>query len=87
MSKEIREDLLEFEISCNSRYKMFRTERFITKQRSIFDTIHRNSLKAFKLMKVEKLTSQSKVKGSNKQLAETQEIFNIARVRQYDINY
>ena len=38
-------------------------------------------------MKVEKRTSQSKVKGSNEQLAETQKIFNIARVRQYDIKY
>ena len=26
MLKEIREDLLEFEISCNSRNEMFRTE-------------------------------------------------------------
>ena len=80
MSKEIRENLLEFEISCNSRYEMFRTERFITKQLSIFDTIHRRYLKTFKSMKVEKRTSQSKVKGSNKQLAETQKIFDIARV-------
>ena len=54
---------------------MFRTERLITKQRSIFS------------IKVEKRTSQSKVKGSNKLLAETQKIFDIARVRQYDIIY
>ena len=38
-------------------------------------------------MKLEKRTSQSKVKGSNKQLAETQKIFDITRVQQYDIQY
>ena len=59
MLKEIPEDLLEFEISCNLRYEMIRTGRFITKQRSIFDTIRRNNLKTFKSMKVEKRTSQS----------------------------
>ena len=52
MSKKIREDLLEFEISCNSRNEMFRTERFITKKRSILGTIHRNNCKIFKSMKV-----------------------------------
>ena len=87
MSKEIRRDILEFEISCNSRNEMFRTETFITKKRSIFGNIHRSSCKTFKSMKVEKRTSQSKVKGSNKQLAETQKIFDIARVQQYDIKY
>ena len=87
MSKEICEDLLEFEISCNSRNEMFRTETFITKKRSIFGTIHRNNCKTFKSMKVEKRNSQSKVKGNNKQLAETQKIFDIARVQQYDITY
>ena len=87
MSKEIREDLLEFEISCNSRNEMFRTEMFIRRQRSIFDTILRNNCKTFKSMKVEKRNSQSKVKGSNKQLAETQKIIDIARVQQYGIKY
>ena len=48
MSKEIREDILEFEISCNSRNEMLRTETFITKKRSIFGTIHRSNCKIFK---------------------------------------
>ena len=38
-------------------------------------------------MKVEKRPGQSKVEGSKKQLPETQQIFDIARVRQYDIKY
>ena len=38
-------------------------------------------------MKVEKRTSQSNVKDSNKQLAATQKTFDIARVRQYDIKH
>ena len=38
-------------------------------------------------MKVEKRNSRSKVKGSNKQLAESQKIFDIARVQQYGIKY
>ena len=38
-------------------------------------------------MRVEKRTSQFKVKGSNKQLAKTQKFFDIARVRQYSIKY
>ena len=87
MSKKIHKDLLEFDISCNSRNEMFRTERFITKKRSIFGTIHRNNCKTFKSTNVVKRYNQSKVKGSNKQLAETQKIFDIAHVQQYDIKY
>ena len=87
MSSEIRDNLLKFETNSSTLYETFRTERFVTKKRSIFDTIHRKNLKTFKSMKSEKRTNQAKDKGSKKQLAETQKIFDIARVRDYDMKY
>ena len=85
MPQEIRDDLLKFDATCTTLYETLWSERFVTKQRSIFDTIHRKNLKTFKSKMAEKQTRQTKVKDSKKQLAETQKIFNIARVREYDI--
>ena len=84
MSPAIRDNLLKFETNCNIQYETFRKERFVTMSRWVFDTIHRNNLKTFKSMKSEKTSSQTKDKVTKKQLAETQKIFDIARVREYD---
>ena len=85
MPQEMRDDLLKFYATCTTLYETFPSERFVTKQRSIFDTIHKKNLKTFKSKMAEKQSRQTKVKESKKQLAETQKIFDIARVREYDI--
>ena len=85
MPQEIRDDLLKFHVTYTTLYETFQSEQFVTKQRSIFDTIHRKNLKTFKSKMAEKQTRQTKAKESKKQLAETQKIFDIARVREYDI--
>ena len=85
MPQEMRDDLLKFCATCTTLYETFPSERFVTKQRSIFDTIHWKNLKTFKSKISEKQSRQTKVKESKKQLAETQKIFDIARVREYDI--
>ena len=79
MPHEIRDDLLKFDATCTTLYETFPSERFVTKQRSIFDTIHQKNLKTFKSKMAEKQSRQTKVKESKKQLAETQKIFDIAR--------
>ena len=84
MPQEMR-DLLKFYATCTTLYETFPSERFVTKQRSIFDTIHQKHLKTFKSKMAEKQSRQTKVKESKKQLAETQKIFDNARVREYDI--
>ena len=85
MPQEMRDDLLKFYATCTTFYETFPSERFVTKQRSIFDTIHKKNLKTFKSKMAEKQSRQTKVKESRKQLAETQKIFDTARVREYDI--
>lgn len=85
MPQEIRNDLLQFDATCKTLYETFRTERFVTRQRSISDTIHRRNLKTFKSNTAAKHTRQTKAKENKKQLAETQKIFDIARVRGYDL--
>ena len=85
MPQEMRDDLLKFYATCTTLYEAFPSARFVTKQRLIFDTIHRKNLKTFKSKMAEKQSHQTKVKESKKQLAETQEIFDIARVREYGI--
>ena len=85
MPLEIQDDLLKFDATCITRYETFQSEWFVTKQRSIFDTIHQKNLKTFKSKMAEKQTRQTKAKESKKQLAETQKIFDIVRVREYDI--
>ena len=85
MPQEMRDDLLNFYATCITLYETFPSERFVTKQRSIFDTIHKKNLKTFKSKMAEKQSCQTKVKESKKQLTETQKIFDIARVREYDI--
>lgn len=88
MSTEIRNNLLQFESNSRTKYETYRTERFITKQRSIFDTIHRTNLKTCSSMKPEKSQNhQRRDRGAKKQLAETQKIFDIARVREYDMKH
>ena len=85
MPQEMRDYLLKFYATCTTLYETFPSERFVTKQRSIFDTIHKKNLKTFKSKMAEKQSRQTKMKESKKQLVETQKIFDIARVREYDI--
>ena len=85
MPQEIRDYLLKFDATCTTLYETFPSERFVTKQRSIFDTIHQKNLKTFKSKMAEKQSRQTKVKESKKQLAETQKIFDIAKEWEYDI--
>lgn len=87
MPQVIRDDLLQFEEKSAELYETFRTERFITKERAIFDTIHRNNVKTFKSNKVVKGTGQPKEKDIKQQLAEAQKIFDVARIRNYDVKH
>jgi len=84
VSNEIRVDLLNFKTKSSNLCDKFRCERLVTKEKSLFDPIHRNNLKTFKSMKPEKGKQQVGKQGSKK-LAEAQKIFDIARVRNYDI--
>jgi len=84
VSSDIRDDLLNFKTKSSNLYDKFRRERLVTKEKSLFDPVHRNNLKTFKSMKPEKGKQQVGEQGSKK-LAEAQKIFDIARVRNYDI--
>ena len=84
-SKEVCYNLLQFETNSSKLYEAFRTERFVTKTRTIFDTIHRNNVKTFKSNKLVAATSQAKEKDCRRQLADAQKIFDIASVRNHDI--
>ena len=85
MSVEVRNNLLKFDENSNKKYETFRRERFVTKQKSIFDTIHRTNLKTFKSMKFVKSKSKVSEKQCKNKLAEAQKLFDIARVRDYDM--
>lgn len=87
MTKEIRDNLLEFGARSTKKYETFRNERIVMKHRSIFDTIHRTNLKTFKSMKGDQSTYKSTNKETKKQMAETQKIYDIARVRGYDMKH
>ncbi|KAG1675185.1 hypothetical protein GQR58_014808 [Nymphon striatum] len=87
MPKAIRDDLLQFEEKSSELYDTLRTERFVTKKRAIFDTIHRNNLKTFKHNKAVKGRDQPKEKDIKLQLAEAQKIFDVARVRNFDVEH
>ena len=41
MPQEMRDNLLNFYATYTTLYETFPSERFVTKQRSIFDTIHK----------------------------------------------
>jgi len=45
---EIRVDLLNFKTKSGNLYDKFRRERLVTKEKSLFDPIHRNNLKTLK---------------------------------------
>jgi len=83
-SSEICDDLLNFKTKSSNLYDKLRRERFVTKEKSLFDPIHRNNLKTFKSMKPEKGKQQVGEQRSKK-LAKAQKIFDIARVQNYDL--
>ena len=87
MPSEIRDNLLNFNKNSSRKYETFRTERIVTMQRSIFDTIHRSNLKTFKSLTSQKSKNQASNKQSKMKMAEIQKIFDIARVRGLDIKY
>lgn len=60
MPQEIRNDLLQFDATCKTLYETFRTERFVTRQRLISDTIHRRNLKTLKKLHSSKAHSPNK---------------------------
>lgn len=66
--------LLKFDDNSNKKYKAFRKHPFVTKQRSIFDTIHETTPKSFKLKKSEKSKSKPNDKQSKKRLVETEDL-------------
>ena len=84
-TEDIKNDLLQFQHNSVVLYETFRTERFITKHRSLFDTIHRNNLKTFKTLRSKEKTPEVKAKNEKKQLAQAQKTFDISRVRGYDV--
>ena len=87
LTPDIRSDLLNFESESQRLYITFRKERFLDKTKALSDTIHRNNIKTFKSLNNNKRVSDKKSKDSEKELAEAQKTFDIARVRNYDMKY
>ena len=85
MSQDIRNSLLKFESNTSTQYETYRREIFVTRKRSVFDTISRNNLKNFQSSNPAKRNKEQRVKVSQKKLAEAQKLFDVARVRDYDI--
>ena len=87
MPSEIRDNLLNFNKNSSRKYEAFQTERIVTKQISLFDTIHRTNLKTFKAITLQKNKNQANNKQSKMKMAEIQKIFDMALVRGLDIKY
>ena len=85
VTDDIQQHLLNIEEKSNELYATFRNERFITKEKKLFDTIHRWNLKTFKSLPGT-MPSVTKKKNVKKEVAEVQKIIDIARVRNYDMH-
>ena len=67
-TETIRQDLLQFETNSAQLYQNFRSERFIDREKTLFDTIHRRNLKTFKALRCVEKSGQMKAKDQKRQL-------------------
>lgn len=89
MSNTIRNQLLSFDTIGLDKYSTFRETRFINRTQKLFDTVHRTNLQTFKDIKHEeqKRKSDGSKVMNKKELAHAQRILEVARVRDYKMDF